>query len=83
VGDLLAFQAARAHDFYASARAALPAVDRRPMLPAEIMAAIYRRLLRRIEEAGVDVFSRKIRLADRERVLLALATWARSRLGLT
>jgi phytoene synthase len=82
VGDLLAFQAARARDFYASARAALPAVDRRPMLPAEIMAAIYRRLLRRIEEGGFDVFSRTIRLADRERVLLALATWARSRLGL-
>jgi phytoene synthase len=81
VRELLSFEAARARELYESARAVLPAADRRPMLPAEIMAAIYRRLLARIEEGGFDVFSQKIRLSDRERLVLALGTWARSRLG--
>jgi phytoene synthase len=77
---LLAFQAARARDFYAAAQRALPPVDRRRMLPAEIMAAIYRRLLGRIERAGPEVLSRTVRLSDAERLLVALGVWARSRL---
>jgi len=51
VREVLRFEAARARDCYTAAQAALPAEDRRPMLPAEIMRTIYRRLLERIETA--------------------------------
>lgn len=77
---LMRFEVARAREFYAAARAALPAQDRRAMLPAEIMTAIYRRILERIETTDYDVFSRRIRLSDPYRLLLALGCWARRRL---
>jgi phytoene synthase len=77
---LMRFEVARARSFYAAARASLPAEDRRSMLAAEIMRAIYRRILDRIETAGYDVYSRRIRLSDAHRMLLALACWARYRL---
>ncbi|HTU03299.1 MAG TPA: presqualene diphosphate synthase HpnD, partial [Candidatus Sulfotelmatobacter sp.] len=41
IRELLAFQARRAREVYAAAREALPQADRRSMLPAEIMRAIY------------------------------------------
>lgn len=76
------FQVERARGFYAAAAAALPAEDRRGMLPAEIMGAIYRRILDRIEAETYDVFSRRIRLSTPYRLLLALGCWARHRLSL-
>jgi phytoene synthase len=77
---LLAFEAERARGFYGAARAALPAEDRRSMLAPEIMAAIYARLLQRIEASDYDVFSRRIRLSDAERLRLALTCWLRHHL---
>jgi 15-cis-phytoene synthase len=81
VRDLVRFELARARDCYAAATAALPAADRRSMLPAQIMAAIYRRLLAQIEARDGDVFSRPIALSDLHRILLALGCWARVRLA--
>jgi phytoene synthase len=78
--DLMRFEVGRARQFYALARAALPARDRRSMLAAEIMAAIYRRILDRIEDRGYDVFSHRIRLSDAQRLWLALTCWAANRL---
>jgi phytoene synthase len=77
---LMAFEADRARRFYAAARAALPAEDRRSMLAPEIMGAIYARLLHRIEASDYDVFTRRIRLSDAERMRLALTCWLRHRL---
>jgi len=62
VRALLEFQAARAHTFFAKASGELPAAERRAVLAAEIMRAIYEETLRRIESDGYDVFSRVIRL---------------------
>jgi phytoene synthase len=78
--DLMRFEVGRARQFYTAARAALPAEDRRTMLAAEIMGAIYARILDRIDAAGYDVFSRRIRLSDTHRLWLALGCWARHRL---
>ena len=78
---LMRFQVARARAFYDAARAALPAADRKPMLPAEIMRAIYFRLLRQIEGRAFDVYSRPIRLSDARRLTLALGCWARHTLA--
>lgn len=62
VRALLEFQAKRAHEFFGKASRALPDAERRAVLAAEIMRAIYEETLRRIEAEGFDVFSRVIRL---------------------
>jgi phytoene/squalene synthetase len=45
---------------------------------AEIMGAIYRALLRRIEREDYDVFSRVVRVPRPRRAAIAAATWART-----
>ena len=77
VRRLLAHQAARAHDYYRRARAALPRADRRRLVAAEIMGAIYRAILGRIERRGYDVFSSVVRVPRPQRAVIAAATWVR------
>jgi phytoene synthase len=59
---LMNFQAQRSHDFYERAAALLPREDRRSMVSAEIMAAVYRDLLRQIERDQFRVFQKQYRL---------------------
>jgi phytoene synthase len=80
VQALLRHQAERARDYYRRAARALPRRDRRSLIAAEIMGAIYRALLGRIERSGYDVFSRVVRIPRRRRALIAAATWARTAL---
>ena len=72
---LLQFECGRARDYYRRAAAELPAVDRRSLLAAEIMGAIYFEILERIARAHYDVFSRRIRVPRPSRALLALRLW--------
>jgi 15-cis-phytoene synthase len=60
---LMEFEAARAREFFSRAAAALPSEDRRAMVPAEIMSAIYRGLLRRMEADKFRVFEKEYRLS--------------------
>jgi 15-cis-phytoene synthase len=78
--ELMNFEVGRARSFYTAALEALPAADRSSMLPAEIMRVIYHHLLAQIEARAHDVYSRRIRLSDTRRMLLALGCWARHRL---
>jgi len=78
VRRLLAFECGRAHDFYARARAALPDEDRRRLVAAEIMRAVYFETLRRIERSGYDVFSARARVPRPIQALIAVQTWLRS-----
>ena len=64
---LMQFEAARAREFFGRASAALPAEDRRAMAPAEIMASIYRALLRRIELDKFQVFEKEYALSKLEK----------------
>ena len=64
---LMEFEAARAREFFSKAAAALPREDRRTMVPAEIMASIYRGLLRRIELDKFRVFEKEYRLGSWEK----------------
>jgi len=64
---LMEFEAARARDFFSRAAAALPPRDRRAMAPAEIMASIYRGLLRQIELDKFRVFEKEYRLSKLEK----------------
>ena len=61
------FETARARKFFSRAAAALPAEDRRAMAPAEIMASIYRGLLRQIELDKFRVFEKEYRLSNLEK----------------
>ncbi len=74
---LLAFQVDRARRFYRKADAALPRRDERRMVAARIMGAIYSDLLRSIERAGYDVFSRRARVARARQALVAAMTWVK------
>src|SRR2546422_1680490 len=47
--NLMEFECRRAQEYYRAAEAALPEADRRALVPAEIMRAIYHTILDRIE----------------------------------
>jgi phytoene synthase len=81
VRALLAHQGERARHFYAQARAALPPSDARQLVAAEIMGAIYRAILDKIERRAYDVFSELVRIPRPRRAWIAAATWARVVLG--
>lgn len=59
---VMEFQARRSRDFFARAAALLPPEDRRSMVAAEIMGAVYRSLLRRMERDRFRVFKKEYRL---------------------
>jgi phytoene synthase len=65
---LMEFQATRAKDFFAHAKAALPREDRASMVAAEGMRGIYFALLRKIEKDKFRVFWRKYRLNRAEKL---------------
>lgn len=64
---LMQFEASRAREFFTRAVAELPDEDRRAMAPAEIMASIYRALLRRIELDKFRIFEKEYRLSRPEK----------------
>lgn len=76
--ELMRFQCERARGFFQAASAALPAEDERSLLAAEIMRAIYYRLLLRIEAQQYDVFHGNITLGKPQKLLLAAGLWLRS-----
>lgn len=76
---LMQFQAARAEGYYAAAVKALPPADRRSMVAAEIMRAVYRRLLHDIQRGGYDVFDRRPRLGRWTKLALMAGVALRSR----
>ena len=65
---LMQFQADRSHDFFRKAAEALPREDRRSMVAAEIMASVYRALLRRMEADRFCVFEKEYRLTKFEKI---------------
>jgi phytoene synthase len=70
--------AQRARQFYQKARQALPAVDRRSMVAAELMGSVYWRLLNKLEIQKFDVFGPKpTRLNRGQKLLLIFRAWYR------
>ena len=78
--ELMRFQCGRTRDFFRAASAALPAEDTRSLLAAEIMQAIYYRLLIKIERERYDVFKGEIALGKSRKLFLASGLWLRSAL---
>ncbi len=78
--ELMRFQCERARDYFRAASAALPPDDKRSLLAAEIMRAIYYRLLLKIEQRQYNVFRGGIALGKSRKLFLASGLWLRSAL---
>jgi len=72
---VIEFECGRAREFYARAEAARPPEDRRRLVAAEIMRAVYFETLRRIERSGYDVFSPRLRVPRARQAVIALRQW--------
>ena len=76
--------AGRARNFYRLARETLPAEDRRSMVAAEWMGAVYWRLLLKLESQRFNVFGpQPTRLSNGHKTLLILQSWLRFAVGAT
>jgi phytoene synthase len=75
VSKLLAFECRRAREFYTRAVAARPEEDRRRLVAAEIMRAVYFETLRGIERRRFDVFSGSTRVRRPRQAMIALRQW--------
>ncbi len=73
--NLMCFEAARAEACFASSRRLLPAEDRGSMIAAEIMAAIYWRVLREIRQSKFNIFGRRIGLSRLQKFWTALSVY--------
>jgi 15-cis-phytoene synthase len=74
--ELMEFEVQRAKSYFALARQALPPEDRRSLVAAEIMGALYWRLLARIERKGYNVFGERVRLPRPLKFWIALSVYA-------
>ncbi len=74
--------AERARGYYRMAREALPAADRRSMVAAELMGAVYWRLFRKLEASRFDVFGAEpVRVSKVQKLGLIARTWFRIQAG--
>jgi phytoene synthase len=73
--ELMQFECDRARHYFHLARELLPPEDRRSMVAAEIMAAIYWRLLQRIQKRCYNVFGERVRLSRPVKLWTALAVY--------
>jgi len=79
---LLASIARRADEYYRSADELLPLIDRESRPALWVLASIYRALLRRIEHADYDVFTRRASVPTAQKIAILLVglgriAWAR------
>ncbi|MDR0292312.1 MAG: squalene/phytoene synthase family protein [Elusimicrobium sp.] len=71
VSKILAFEAARAKDFFNAAAKLKPKNRKKDLLPAEIMGAVYKALLAKMEKTGF-AFTNKTRLGKTEKTAAVL-----------
>lgn len=82
ISGLLRFEADRAVSHYASAARQLPDRDRRSMLAAEMMGAVYRAILDELLRRGLPLGGPRVALGKPRKILLALRTIPRVYWGL-
>ncbi len=81
---LAASVAARAKHFYSLAQKTLPPEDRRSMVAAELMGAVYWQLLQKLERGGFNVFGRQpVKLSKPHKLALICQSWLRFAAGST
>jgi phytoene synthase len=69
------FESVRASEFYRAALAARPASDRKALVAAEIMRAVYSRLLGKMRLDRWQVFDRRYSLGKLTKLWLVLRGW--------
>jgi 15-cis-phytoene synthase len=67
---LLAAEADRAREYYGAAQELLPLIDEDSQPALWVLVTIYRRLLEKISDRKYDVFSKKISLTVREKLVI-------------
>ena len=72
---LMQFECVRARTYFEAARKNLALQDRRSMIAAEIMAAIYWRILGRIVARGYNVFGERVRISRPRKFWTALTVY--------
>jgi 15-cis-phytoene synthase len=82
VRRLIEFECVRARRFYQRAADVLPAEDRKRLVAAEIMRAVYFETLNRIELNGYDVFTSRVRVPRLTQAVIALRQWLQMAAGL-
>lgn len=78
--ELMKFECARAHAFFKKAKTYLAEEDKPLFTAARVMGNIYYILLRRIENAHYNVFSKRIRLGSPLKLLVAMVLRLRTKL---
>jgi phytoene synthase len=73
--ELMQFECDRARHYFDLARQMLSPEDRRAMVAAEIMGAIYWRLLRLIQKRRYNVFGKRVRVSRPRKFWTALAVY--------
>jgi 15-cis-phytoene synthase len=79
LSSLLGFQADRAREQYVRAEALLPAADRKAMVPARIMSAVYRETLEKVARRGFPLGDARVALSRPRKAWIAARTLLRSR----
>ncbi len=72
---LMKFEFERARGLFDDARRLRPPEDRRSLLPSEVMAAIYRRLLRKIQNRAYNVFGPPVRISRPVKLAIAFSVY--------
>ena len=78
---LMQFETQRAEEYFQRAIHALPSMDRRAMVAAEIMRTIYHKILVKVQADGYQVFAKRYRLSKPGKMLTLLSAAARNRWG--
>ncbi|HET9178359.1 MAG TPA: presqualene diphosphate synthase HpnD [Terriglobia bacterium] len=73
--ELMEFEAERARRYFSLARQTLAPEDRRSMVIAEIMGAVYWRILTRIKARNYNVFGKRVRLPRPLKFWIALSVF--------
>src|SRR5438876_8246168 len=76
---LMAYQAARARQFYRLAWESFPAADARSLVAAEILGRIYLALLEEIEARRFRVFDARVTVPVGKKLAIALGCWIAAR----
>ncbi len=73
--ELMRYQAKRARQYYHNARTMLRPDEKPTIVAAEIMDAIYYRLLEKIELNDFNIYKKKIRVSNAHKLMTALKHW--------
>jgi phytoene synthase len=75
--SLMRLQTERAREFYQRAQYGLPDSERKRMVSAEMMRAVYEKLLNRMEADGFEVWRKRYRLSGVQKVLTVATAFLR------